>query len=84
MWGIGFNCFFRDIIGKTPLWRDESCHQSGPRCPRCGHHFQKLCNEARGQTVPEGGFVCEHCRCRIDAFGNELSFPADNNDPKCW
>ena len=59
-------------------------HHRSMRCPRCGHHFPKLLNEKSGDTVPEGGFVCEHCGCKMDEFGNELSFPADSNDPEKW
>lgn len=59
-------------------------HHRSLHCPRCGHHFPKLRNEESGQTVPEGGFACEQCGCKMDEFGNELSFPSDINDPEGW
>jgi predicted amidophosphoribosyltransferase len=59
-------------------------HHRSMRCPRCKHHFPKLRNEESGKTIPEGGFVCEHCGCKMDEFGNELSFPADLHDPESW
>jgi hypothetical protein len=59
-------------------------HHRSSRCPRCGHHFPKLRNEESGETIPEGGFVCEHCGCKMDEFGNELSIPADSNNPENW
>jgi len=59
-------------------------HHRSLRCPRCGHHFPKLRDEESGATIPEGGFACEHCGCKMDEFGNELSFPADSNDPERW
>ncbi|MFA7368933.1 MAG: hypothetical protein WC334_04745 [Kiritimatiellales bacterium] len=59
-------------------------HHRSLRCPRCRHHFPKLRREKSGRTIPDGGFICEHCGCKMDEFGNELSFPADSNDPENW
>ena len=59
-------------------------HHRSLRCPRCNHHFPKLVYEESGKTIPSGGFVCEHCGCKMDEFGNELFFPADVSDPENW
>jgi hypothetical protein len=69
---------------KNPREKRHYGHHRSLRCPRCGRHFPKLRNEKSGVTVPEGGFVCEHCGCKMDEFGNELSFPADLDDPESW
>ena len=59
-------------------------HHRSLRCPSCGNQFPKHRNEASGKTVPEGGFVCENCGCKVDECGNALSFPADSNNPERW
>jgi hypothetical protein len=64
--------------------RQHYGHHRSLRCPRCRHHFPRLDNEGSGETIPTGGYTCEHCGCRTDEFGNEFSGPADRNDPKSW
>jgi len=69
---------------RHPRQKRKYGHHRSLHCPQCGRHFPKLRNEESGKTIPGGGFVCEHCGCKMDEFGNELSFPADVNDPKGW
>jgi hypothetical protein len=61
--------FWQELLGKGPLWKDGARHQRH-RCPRC----KRLTN----------GRTCRHCGCKMDEFGNELSFPADLHDPESW
>lgn len=72
------------IYALTTARKRHYGHHRSLRCPRCRHHFPKLINEKSGETIPEGGFICEHCGCRMDEFGNELSVSDDGNDPKRW
>jgi len=59
-------------------------HHRSLYCPNCRRRFPKLVNQKSGDTIPTGGFVCEHCGCRMDEFGNLISYSDDPNDSRNW